>query len=157
MHEETKLEEMSDAVGFGLLASDIVLATEALVSRVVIDESDREVLRIAQAFLEGIGQAGDEVPFRDSFGQLGSMSAIDALEAIEHEAGHDVNEFAVPLAVELGEVLDGADPDQHDEALHKIISVFEAIGKRELIRVSSLSQPSSGAPQWLTPPETSLI
>jgi hypothetical protein len=156
MHDETNFDEMSNAVGMGLLASDIVLAIGKISRSVDLSDENRKALEKGRAVLDALGSTVAALPLQDGLSQLGSSSALDALQAVELKVtGETAQDLAGTLARELKVVLDGEPAKDHSEALAQISDLFAAIGNVEVMRVTNLSRPSQDVPPWLTK-ETSL-
>jgi hypothetical protein len=157
MHDDPKLEEMSGAVGMGLLASDIVLAIGKALRSEVLSDQDEQALRGGQQVLQALSSPVADLPLSDGLSQLGGSSTLDALQAVEGEvASGSVQERAAHFAEQLGAVIGGDPVDQHRDELAQIRMLFSRIGDVEVARASGLSRPTQDSPPWLTH-ETSLI
>jgi hypothetical protein len=157
MADEYQHEEMSSAVGLGLLASDMVLATGKLLRAGDLSEHELQTLRHGWRLLEVLSAPLEDIPPSEGLSQLGTKSsALDALQAVQVRVpGQDVQSYVQPLSEGLKAVLAGESPDAHQNELTLVQDLFASIGDVELTRVSNLSRPTPDVPPWLTSTATS--
>lgn len=150
MRDSSQLEEISGAVGLGLLAADVVRAIGRLSRAADISERDRTSLTAAQDLLDALIAPSSGAALPPGLRLLSSSgSAMDALSAVESKAAdQDVTEFLRPLAAALAAAI--AKPANADrDALLVLRELFSAIGDAEVSHVSRLSRPSApSTPLW---------
>src|SRR5688572_12220793 len=101
MRDGSQMEELSGAVGLGLLAGDVVLALGRLINGRELNGPDRPTLEHAQSLLESLSGQGDAPSTGSSrLRQFAAgETAFDVLSAIETEAAEtELEDFVKPLA-----------------------------------------------------------
>ena len=164
MRDDYQLEEMSGAVGLGLLASDLVLAAGKVLRAAALSKSDRATLDLGRRLLEALSAPLDDLPLIEGLGHLSSKnSTLDAIQAMQGRfPGEDIAEHVVPLADALRAVLEaesGRDErdtagarvaEQYADRLREIRDLFASIGEAEVTRVTNLARPRQDVPPWQT-------
>ena len=164
MRDDYQLEEMSGAVGLGLLASDLVLTTGKVLRADALSDDDRRTLAFGRRLLEALGTPLDDVPPIEGLGQLSSKnSALDAIKAMQVRfPGDDIGKHVVPLAEALRAVLEADSAkgkretalasvlERYADRLREIRDLFATIGEAEVTRVTNLARPRQDAPPWQT-------
>jgi len=152
MRDEYQLEELAGAVGLGLLASDVVIATSKLLRAAHLSEDEHNALLNCKLLLQALSAPLDDVRPSARLGQLGSKrSALDALQAVQvHVPGKDVQEYVKRLADAIEEVIVTGSPDTHRTELEMIQGLFASLSEVEVARATNLSRPTPEEPRWLT-------
>jgi hypothetical protein len=153
MGDRGQMQELTGAVGLGLLAADTARALGRSIHSGQVLDADRPVLERARALLASFAAPADAPTPRTGLRQLATTeSALDVLSAIEMQAAEaDLDEFLPPLSIALEEALHGA-VEKHRESLTALRQLFVSIGDAEVARVSQLSRPRapSALLQWRT-------
>lgn len=152
MRDGSQMEELTGAVGLGLLSGDVVLALGHLIHGASISEEETETLKHAVALLENLSGPFDVAGPSSGLRQLATgETALDVLTAVETEAAEaDLADFLEPLAAGLRDALAGQ-VTEHVRELEILRRVFASIGDAEVERVSRLSRPRAPSmPLWLS-------
>lgn len=150
MRDGAQMEEVSGAVGIGLLAADVVGAVGRLTRGAALREGDKAYLGAAKSLLEAlISPSTGAAPPAGLRLLAASGSGLEALSAVELKAANtDVTEFLSPLASALESAISNPDDVDH-EALLIVRDLFSAISDAEVSHVSRLSRPhAQSVPLW---------
>lgn len=152
MRDDYQLEEVSGAVGLGLLAGDIVIATSKLLRGADLSTSDRAALVACEALLKAMASPPSALLPGHRLGQLGSKrSAIDALRAVQLRVPpEDVQAYVKSLADAVASVLKEVAVTEHAPDIESVRDLFSQLGEVEVSRVTAASRPMPEVPDWLT-------